>query len=163
LIVAESFNIVFILPMLLFLMLANDPAAAKFVTPSPDAGIALNLPTKSLTIMSGKQTHRLKVMVARTAAEQEVGMMWRLTVAENEGMLFTFSTQRQAAFWMRNTLIPLDIIFVRKNGRIANIAANATPQSLAPIPSVGPVAAVLEIAGGRAAELGIKAGDIVHW
>lgn len=149
--------------LLLLFMVASDLGLAKSVTPSPDAGIAQNLPTKPLSIKSGKKTHRFTVMMARSAAEQEVGMMWQLKVAPNAGMLFTLSDQRPAAFWMRNTLIPLDIIFIRNNGEIANIAANATPQSLTPIPSAGPVSAVLEIAGGRAAELGIKAGDIVRW
>ncbi len=147
---------------LLFVLLAQ-PLLARSATPSPDAGMAQMLPTQQLSVLSGGKTHVFQVMIARTPAEQEVGMMWQLKVAPNAGMLFPFTTTRQAAFWMRNTLIPLDIIFIRKDGRIANIAANATPQSLEPIPSAGPVRAVLEIAGGRAAELGIKPGDMVRW
>jgi uncharacterized protein len=146
--------------LLLLFMIVGHLAMA---TPSPDAGIAQNLPTKPLSIASGNKTHRFIVMIARSAAEQEVGMMWQLKVAPDHGMLFPLSGERPAAFWMRNTLVPLDIIFIRKNGKIANIAANATPQSLTPIPSAGPVSAVLEIAGGRAAELGIKAGDRIRW
>jgi uncharacterized protein len=146
-----------------FFAIFSLSAAAQTATPSPDAGIAQTLPLKSVTVISGKKTHKFKVMLARTAAEQEVGMMWQLKVAPDAGMLFPFSAPRQAAFWMRNTLIPLDIIFIRKDGRIANIGPNATPQSLQPVPSLGPVSAVLEIAGGRAAELGIKPGDVVRW
>jgi uncharacterized membrane protein (UPF0127 family) len=78
-------------------------------------------------------------------------------------MIFPFDAPRDAAFWMKNTLIPLDMIFVRADGSIANIAANTVPLSLDPVPSDGPVKAVLEIAGGRAAELGIKPGDKVAW
>jgi uncharacterized protein len=149
--------------LLLFFMLSGCASIAKPFTPSPDAGIAQNLPTQVLRVVSGGKTHKFTVMMARTAAEQEVGMMWQLKVAPNHGMLFPLDTTRMAAFWMRNTLIPLDIIFIRKNGQIANIAADATPQSLKPIPSNGPINAVLEIAGGRAAELGIRPGDIVRW
>jgi uncharacterized protein len=149
--------------LLLFFMLIGTASLAKPMTPSPDAGIAQNLPTQVLRLVSSGKTHKFTVMMARTTAEQEVGMMWQLEIAPSHGMLFPLDTTRPAAFWMRNTLIPLDIIFIRKNGQIANIAANATPQSLKPIPSNGPINAVLEIAGGRAAELGIKPGDVVRW
>jgi uncharacterized protein len=145
------------------LVLLSFAAVARPVTPLPDDGIAQTLPQMSVLVRTNSKTHNFKVMLARTAAEQEVGMMWHLKVAPDEGMLFPLASPRPAAFWMRNTLIALDIIFIRKDGRIANIAASATPQSLKPIPSAGPVSAVLEIAGGRAAELGIKAGDVVLW
>ena len=78
-------------------------------------------------------------------------------------MIFPFEAPREASFWMKNTLIPLDIIFVRTDGSIANIEANTVPLSLQPVYSEGPVGSVLEIAGGRSAELGIKAGDKVEW
>ena len=92
-----------------------------------------------------------------------MGLMYRNKLAPDRGMIFPFETPRVASFWMRNTLIPLDIIFVRDDGSIANIAANTVPYSEEPVPSDGPVAAVLEIAGGRSAELGIKPGDKVEW
>lgn len=78
-------------------------------------------------------------------------------------MVFPLNPPRAASFWMKDTLIPLDIIFVRSDGRIANIEANTVPLSLEPVTSAGEVMAVLEIAGGRAAELGISAGDKVEW
>ena len=78
-------------------------------------------------------------------------------------MIFPFEPARDASFWMKNTLIPLDMIFIRQDGSIANIAADTVPLSLDPVRSEGPVKAVLEIAGGRAAELGIKPGDKVNW
>lgn len=89
--------------------------------------------------------------------------MNRQSLAPDRGMIFPFDEQRVASFWMKNTLIPLDMVFVRSDGSIANIEANTVPLSLEPVYSAEPVAAVLEIAGGRAAELGIKPGDKVKW
>ena len=89
--------------------------------------------------------------------------MNRGTLAPDRGMIFPFEEERQASFWMKNTLIPLDMIFVRADGTIANIEANTVPLSLQPVHSDGPVAAVLEVTGGRSAELGIRAGDTVKW
>ena len=116
-----------------------------------------------LTIASGGKTHRFTVEAARTPEEQATGLMNRSSLAPDRGMIFPFEAPRQASFWMKNTLIPLDIIFIRADGSIANIAANTVPLSLDPVYSEGPVAAVLELAGGRSAELGIKPGDTVKW
>ena len=116
-----------------------------------------------LTISSNGRQHRFTVEVARTPEEQAMGLMYRNSLAPDRGMIFPFESPRPASFWMRNTLIPLDMIFVRQDGSIANIAANTVPYSEEPVTSDGPVAAVLEIPGGRAAELGIKPGDTVKW
>lgn len=89
--------------------------------------------------------------------------MFRQSLAPDRGMIFPFAKPQRATFWMKNTLIPLDLVFIRSNGTIANIAANAEPMNLGIISSDGPVTAVLEIAGGRAAQLGIHAGDRVRW
>ena len=89
--------------------------------------------------------------------------MHRQSLAPDRGMLFPYEPPRDASFWMENTLIPLDLIFIRADGTIARIADNTVPLSREPIPSLEPVAAVLEIAGGRAAELGIAPGDRVVW
>lgn len=83
-------------------------------------------------------------------------------LAPNRGMIFPYDPPQQTAFWMHNTLIPLDIIYVGTDHRILNIA-NARPLDDTPLPSGGPVSGVLEIAGGRAAELGIVPGDKVRW
>ena len=116
-----------------------------------------------LTIHSGGKIHRFTVEVARTAEEQRVGLMNRQQLAPDRGMVFPFAEQRVASFWMRNTLIPLDMIFIRADGTITNIEANTVPLSEEPVMSYEPVTAVLEIPGGRSAELGIKAGDTVKW
>ncbi|GAA4712840.1 DUF192 domain-containing protein [Sphingomonas lutea] len=117
----------------------------------------------TLTIQSGSRSHRFTVEVARTAEEQAQGLMFRESLADDRGMIFPFEPPREAGFWMKNTLIPLDMIFIRADGTIARIAANTVPHSLEPVQSGEPVAAVLEIRGGRSAELGIKEGDRVDW
>lgn len=116
-----------------------------------------------LTITSGTTQHRLTVEVAQSAEEQAQGLMFRTQLSPNSGMIFPFATNRMASFWMKNTVIPLDIIFIRQDGSIESIATNTIPYSLDAVKSGEPVAAVLEIAGGRAAELGIVPGDSVSW
>jgi uncharacterized membrane protein (UPF0127 family) len=116
-----------------------------------------------LTIQSRGGTHRFTVEIARTPEQQAQGLMHRQSLAPDRGMLFPYDPPQDASFWMKNTLIPLDIIFIRADGRIARIAANTTPHSLEPVPSGEPVATVLEIRGGLAAELGIAVGDQVSW
>jgi uncharacterized membrane protein (UPF0127 family) len=89
--------------------------------------------------------------------------MNRQTLAPDHGMIFPHDPPRPASFWMKNTLIPLDMIFVRPDGTISSIAENTVPLSLEPVTSLETVGAVLEIPGGRSSELGIKAGDKVEW
>jgi hypothetical protein len=115
-----------------------------------------------LTIRSKNGVHHFTVEVAATPEQQERGLMFRRTLAGDRGMIFPYSPPQEVAFWMKNTLIPLDIIFIRSNGTIARIT-NAEAMDLTPLPSGEPVIGVLEIRGGRAAELGIKEGDKVEW
>lgn len=129
-------------------------AAAK-----ADSGLEL-IP---LEIRSSGKVHKFTVEVARTEEEQAQGLMFRQSLAPDRGMLFPFSPPRPASFWMKNTFIPLDMIFVRADGTIARIADNTVPQSLDQVQVGEPVAAVLELAGGRAAELGISDSDKVSW
>lgn len=120
------------------------------------------LPIEAVTVRLADGTEQVfQSEMAITPQQQAMGMMFRTEMAPNAGMLFVFGEVRRASFWMRNTLIPLDIIFVRANGRIANIIANAEPETEAHRRSTGRVAGVLEIPGGRAAELGIQAGDLI--
>jgi uncharacterized membrane protein (UPF0127 family) len=116
-----------------------------------------------LTIRSGAKTHRFTVEVAATPEQQQRGLMFRESLAPDRGMIFPYPTPRDTGFWMKNTLIPLDMIFIRADGTIARIAENTVPLSLEVVPSLEPVTAVLEIAGGRAAQLGLKPGDRVDW
>jgi uncharacterized membrane protein (UPF0127 family) len=117
----------------------------------------------ALTIEGRGRSHAFSVEIARTASQQEQGLMNRRSLAPDMGMLFPFDPPRPASFWMRDTLIPLDMIFIRPDGTIARIAANTVPMSETHIEVTEPVTAVLEIAGGRAAQLGISEGDRVSW
>lgn len=116
-----------------------------------------------LTVGTAHGARVFHVEVARTEAQQERGLMFRTHIAPNAGMVFPFPTPRIASFWMKNCPIPEDMIFIRTDGTIARIAAMTTPYSLDPVSSGEPVAAVLEIAGGRAAQLGIVEGNKVRW
>jgi uncharacterized protein len=138
-----------------------DPQAA--VARPAESRAASGLELVRLEVRSGGRVHPFTVEVARSEAEQARGLMFREQLAGNAGMIFPFSPPRPASFWMKNTLIPLDMIFIRADGTIARVAANTVPHSLEPVGVSEPVAAVLEIAGGRAAQLGIREGDRVTW
>ena len=116
-----------------------------------------------LSITASGKVHRFRVEIARSDAEQEKGLMFRTAMGADEGMIFPMQPPRRAAFWMRNTVIPLDIIFIGSDHRILDIAANAVPYDETPLPSAGAAAGVLELNGGRAAALGIGPGDRVDW
>lgn len=116
-----------------------------------------------MTVTSGKVPHVFKSEIARTSAEQAKGLMFRTEIGDDEGMIFVRNPPDVASFWMRNTVIPLDIIFIGLDRRIINIAANAKPYDETPLSAAGPTLAVLEINGGLAAKLGIKPGDKVDW
>src|SRR5215471_18474876 len=115
-----------------------------------------------LAIHSATGIHRFTVEVAATPEQPERGLMFRRSLAGDRGMIFPYEPPQEVAFWMKNTLIPLDMVFIRADGRIARIAT-AKPLDETAVPSGEAAAAVLEIRGGRAAELGIKAGDKVDW
>lgn len=121
------------------------------------------LPTLELVAHSASGPHAFVVEVARSPGEQARGLMFRKHLAPDRGMLFPFDPPRPASFWMRNTLIPLDMIFIRPDGTIARIAENTVPYSLESVDSGEPVGAVLEIAGGRAREIGLEPGDRISW
>ena len=88
--------------------------------------------------------------------------MFRKSIAGDRGMIFPYDPPADVSFWMKNTWIPLDIIFIRSDGAIVRIT-HAQPMDLTPLPAGESVAAVLEIRAGRAAELGIKEGDVASW
>jgi hypothetical protein len=120
-------------------------------------------PTSELTIISATGPHRFKVELAETPAQMTQGLMFRTSLAPDAGMLFDYQKPTAATMWMRNTLIPLDMLFVDAQGRIVNIHQRAVPQSDEVIAAAEPVRAVIELNGGTAARLGIEPGDrVVH-
>lgn len=103
--------------------------------------------------------HIFSVEIADTPALRQKGLMFRASLAPDAGMLFDFQETRPVSFWMRNTFIPLDMVFIAADGTVKNIHVNARPHDTTSIPSGAPVQFVLEIAGGRSLEIGLKAGD----
>ncbi|WP_409567933.1 DUF192 domain-containing protein [Methylobacterium sp. E-025] len=118
--------------------------------------------TEPLSIRSKDGTHRFDVEVMRDDAGRTRGLMFRRTMAPNHGMLFDFERSEPVAMWMKNTYLPLDMLFIRADGTIARVAADTEPLSTAIIASPEPVLSVLELNAGVAAKLGIKAGDRVE-
>lgn len=119
--------------------------------------------TSTLTIGSATGDHKFTVELATTPAQQEQGLMYRRSMAPDAGMLFDFGRPQPTTFWMKNTYIPLDMLFVGADGRIVNIHERAVPLSEAMIPSQGRVRAVIELNGGTASRLGIRPGDRVTY
>ncbi len=139
-------------------MAAVLTAASLFVAAVPPAQAAGRA---TIAIVSSTGVHAFDVQLATNDAERERGLMFVKSLPEGQGMLFDFKRDQPVSFWMHNTYIPLDMIFIAGDGRIMHIAENAKPLSDALIPSQYPVRAVLEVIGGTAEKLGIKPGDQV--
>jgi len=105
--------------------------------------------------------HAFQIELATTPAQKSQGLMFRASLAPDAGMLFVYPSERTISMWMRNTLIPLDMLFIGTDGRIVKVAERTVPLSLATVSSDGPAKAVLEVNGGTAARLGLKPGDRV--
>jgi hypothetical protein len=114
-----------------------------------------------LTIESGGRSRVFQVEVMKKDEDRARGLMYRRYLPADRGMLFDFSKEQPVSMWMKNTYIPLDMIFIAKDGKVVSVAENAEPLSERIIPSGGPVLGVLELNGGVAAQIGLKAGDIV--
>ncbi|MDB5599360.1 MAG: hypothetical protein JWN71_1404 [Xanthobacteraceae bacterium] len=116
---------------------------------------------EQLNIVGKTGLHRFQVEIARTDQERATGLMHRKELAEGRGMLFDFAREQEVSMWMENTYVSLDMIFIRRNGRILSIAENTTPLSRAIVSSKGPAFAVLEVVAGTAKKLGLAPGDQV--
>ena len=138
--------------LLLLSLIASPPVLAQLAT----------FPKSALTIDTGSGSHHFTVELAETEQEQAQGLMFRQSLPADAGMLFDFGGTKPAVFWMKNTLIPLDMLFIAADGRIADIHERAVPLSEATILSKVPVRAVLELNGGTVSRLGIRLGDMVH-
>jgi hypothetical protein len=145
----------------LLAFLAALPAVA--LAQSHDATVPQpSLPKEKLVIVSRDGTrHEFQVEMALTPDQQMTGEMFRTAVPPDTGMLFDWGAPRESQMWMKNTLVPLDMVFIDADGSIRAIAENTVPQSLAVIDSHGPVRATLELQGGLTAKLNIRVGDTV--
>jgi uncharacterized membrane protein (UPF0127 family) len=114
-----------------------------------------------LEIVTKSGVHVFSVELATTEQEKETGLMYRKSLPDGHGMLFDFSPEQEVSMWMKNTYIPLDMIFIRADGRILRIAENTEPLSTRIIPSGGLAKGVLEVVGGTAQKYGIVPGDRV--
>jgi len=140
----------------------NVSAMANGASSFADNRAQPRLRTTPLEIVTPSGRFTFRAEVARTEAEQARGLMFRPRQADDEAMIFPMMPPRFASFWMKNTPEPLDIVFISPGGRVESIV-HAKPFSLEPLPSLGPVEAVLEIAGGRAASIGLGEGSRIIW
>lgn len=155
-----------LLPLLLAIPACSPQAAEQ--APAPAAQQTSVHPVSGLqviplTITSLGKKHTFRVELARTPQEQARGLMFRTEMGPDEGMLFPYDPPRVLSFWMKNTVLSLDLIFIGPDRRVVNVAANAVPYSEASIVSDAPAIATLELNAGRAKELGIVAGAKVDW
>jgi uncharacterized membrane protein (UPF0127 family) len=125
-------------------------------------GPAMAADDARLTIDTDHGPQVFAVELATTPTQMERGLMFRRNLPLNAGMLFVYPDARSVAFWMKNTLIPLDMLFIAGDGKVSRIVERTVPLSETPISSVEEVRAVLEVNGGTATRLGIKPGDVVH-
>jgi uncharacterized protein len=125
------------------------------------AGIAEEGATEPLSIVTATGTHSFSVEVMRTQPELEKGLMFRKSMPADHGMLFDFQREQSVMMWMKNTFIPLDMIFIAKTGKVVGVIANARPMSEQILTVLTPTEAVLELNGGTAAKISLKVGDMV--
>jgi len=152
-----NFNILVLIAVFAGFNTATVQAQTPLIAPAPKAA---TLQTDTLTIakQNGEKI-QLNIELAVTPPQQAKGMMFRTEMADDFGMLFVFANEAPRSFWMKNTLIPLDMLFIKRNGEILNIHQNAIPHDLTPVKSNGNAYAVLEIKGGMSAKLGLNPGD----
>lgn len=124
-------------------------------------GNLVSFSREGLTVRSGDKTHKFSVELALNRRQHSQGLMFRRQMATDAGMLFVYHREESMAMWMKNTFIPLDMLFIARDGTVRRIAERTVPMSEEVIPSEGPVVAVLELNAGTVSRLGIKAGDKV--
>ena len=148
------------------LALALSLAAGAASGAQPEAGSAAELDaafSRAVITVEGRLAcHRVGVWLALNAAQRARGLMHVSEMPDDRGMLFLYPGERRVSMWMKNTLIPLDMVFIRADGTVANVAAHTEPLSLESVYSRGPVSAVLELNAGAAARLGIERGRRVY-
>jgi len=152
------------LALAILVAMGGGACAAPVNAQNCDAGQAEIAPLQPLALQTRQGRFDFQVEYAGSPDQRETGLMCRTAIAPDHGMLFDFDAPSPGvAFWMRNTLIPLDIIFIRPDGRVLSIARNAKPLDETPLPAGGTIRGVLEVAGGRAAQIGLTPGDkVIH-
>jgi uncharacterized protein len=144
------------------LVLAQSPTKPVVTDITAEDYPMPRLPRAKVTLTgSAGRKFSIEAEVASTRDSRTRGLMWRYTLADGAGMLFIFNREQPLSFWMRNTLIPLDMIFIDAKGKIVSIIENAEPRTLSPRPSAAPATFVLEVPGGSCARSGVKAGASV--
>jgi uncharacterized membrane protein (UPF0127 family) len=151
----------FLASALLALLVVAGFAPAPFFVSVAYALDAGETATEQLTLVASGRSQVLDVEVARDAASRERGLMNRRYLPQNRGMLFDFGREQTVLMWMKNTYIPLDMIFISRDGKVTHVEADTEPLSEAIISSRGPAFAVLEVNAGVAAKIGLQAGDLV--
>ncbi|MGA9603197.1 MAG: DUF192 domain-containing protein [Methyloceanibacter sp.] len=126
---------------------------------APASGISAG--TGTLVLKTATGDHAFTIEVMATDQERALGLMFRRSLPENSGMLFIYDPPQPATMWMKNTLIPLDMVFISSDARVHRIESNAEPFSETLIPSDGDVVGVLELNGGEAGKIGLRRGDKV--
>lgn len=147
---------------LVFLLATGACLNASGQSTAPAVEPLSSFPRSELVVHSKSGQHRIELWLADTPSRQRQGLMHVEKLEPGHGMLFVYpGAPRPLGMWMKNTLIPLDMLFISQDGRIARIARMTRPHSLATISSLAPVSGVLEIGGGEAERLGIEVGDRV--
>ncbi|MBT3071916.1 DUF192 domain-containing protein [Rhodomicrobium sp. Az07] len=141
------------------LLILSSPLLSRAIMAPAFGDVIFN--RASLTIETANGPVPLDVEIADTDSKREQGLMFRRSLAENQGMIFLFGREREITMWMKNTFIPLDMVFIGDDWRVVSIAQNAEPFSIDVISSRRPASRVLEIGAGQARKLGLKVGDRV--
>ncbi len=136
--------------------LCASPAALATGAPPPQGNL------EKLEIVTASGTHEFSVEVVRGGPQRERGLMFRRFLPQERGMLFNFAAERPVTMWMKNTYLPLDMVFIGRSGKVVGLAENTDPLSEKVIPSGAPAYAVLEINAGAAARIGLRIGDLVR-
>jgi len=146
----------------LFVLAGLCSASAAALGKRPPAPFA-DLERTDIRLITASGRHDFKVWIADKEESRERGLMFIKSLPPDQGMLFLFEQPRYAAFWMKNTYLSLDIVFIGRDGVVVNIASNTRPQSLDPIESEAPVKGVLEVLAGTAARIGLTPGaHVLH-
>lgn len=135
--------------------------AADAIGHRPPTSLLAHLPQSELRLVTASGTHRFRVWIAADDQSRARGLMHVRKMPPDHGMLFLFGQAQYVSFWMKDTYLSLDLVFIHADGKVADIARGATPGSLEPIPSSVPVVAVLELLAGTAEKIGLLPGDRV--